>query len=167
MLGARLGIDVGRARIGVARCDALRMLAVPVETVARIYDADTHPDIAAAQTELSDLERIRTLAEEYSAVDIVVGLPLNLQGERTPSTDDAEKFASALQQHLKNLGAEIPVRLVDERLSTVTAQAHLHQSGKNVKNSRKVIDQAAAVVILQQALDSDRFAGKPVGTVVN
>lgn len=147
--GVRLGIDVGKARIGVARSDAHGMLATPVETVRR--------DTRAA----SDLDRLQALAGELDAVEAVVGLPINLRGDRTASTEDAEQFAQRLAVRLRSSG--VRVRLVDERLSTVAAQGQLRQAGRKTKESRGVIDQAAAVVILQHALDSERGQGMPPG----
>lgn len=147
--GVRLGVDVGRARIGVARCDPHALLATPLETVAR--DARGSADI----------ERILSLAAEAGAVELVVGLPLGLSGHRTPSTEDAEAFAVRLTR----VGGT-PVRLVDERLSTTQAQGQLRAAGKKTKQTRGIIDQAAAVVILQHALDSERARGEAPGTVV-
>lgn len=142
----RLGIDVGKARIGVARCDFHGMLATPVETVPR------GP---------GDLARIAELAVEYDAVELVVGLPLSLSGSETASTGDARLFASELASV-----QPAPVRLVDERLSTVSAHSALRASGRNAKNSRSVVDQVAAVIILQHALDFERSAGSPPGAIV-
>ncbi|WP_449277431.1 Holliday junction resolvase RuvX [Leucobacter sp. GX24907] len=150
--GVRLGIDVGKARVGVARCDLHGMLATPVETVARDLGGDT------------DLRRIVAIVAEVDAFEVVVGLPLNLRGDRTQSTDDAEDFAQRLAALLQQ--RDVQVRLVDERLSTVSAQAQLRRAGKKTKESRSVIDQAAAVVILQHALDSERAQGVPAGTEV-
>ncbi|UOQ58687.1 Holliday junction resolvase RuvX [Leucobacter allii] len=147
--GVRLGIDVGKARIGIARSDPHGMLATPVETVTR----------DAAGT--SDLARIVAIAQELDACEAVVGLPLNLRGAATPSTDDASGFAERLAARLAPLG--IAVRLVDERLSTVSAQGQLRQAGKKTKQSRAIIDQAAAVVILQHALDIERASGAAPG----
>jgi putative Holliday junction resolvase len=147
--GVRLGVDVGRARIGVARCDPHALLATPLETVPR--DARGSADV----------ERILSLAAEAGAVELVVGLPLGLSGHRTPSTDDAEGFAS----RLAGAGGP-PVRLVDERLSTTQAQGQLRAAGKKTKQTRGIIDQAAAVVILQHALDSERARGEAPGRVV-
>jgi putative Holliday junction resolvase len=143
--GRRLGIDVGRARIGVAVCDRDGLLATPVETVKR-HDA-------------TDVRRIAEIADEYDVLEIVVGLPLSMSGGDTPSTTDAREFAARLAEHR-------PVRLVDERLSTVTAQRGLHQAGKNTKKSRAVIDQAAAVIILQHALDHERASSAPPGATL-
>ncbi|MBS3181099.1 Holliday junction resolvase RuvX [Leucobacter manosquensis] len=145
-VGVRIGVDVGKARIGVARSDPHGMLATPVETVPRAAD------------DLADIARIAEIVAEHDALEAVVGLPLNLRGERTPSTDDAARFAERLAARLS-----VPVRLVDERLSTVSAQAHLRAAGKRTKQSRSIIDQAAAVVILQHALDIERSSGHAPG----
>jgi putative Holliday junction resolvase len=144
--GVRLGIDVGRARVGVARCDADGMLAVPVETVPRSE---------------ASIARILELAREHDPLEYVVGLPLNLRGEDTPSTADARAFAAELAAR-----DERPVRLVDERLSTVTAHAALRQSGRSQKGSRSMVDQVAAVVLLQHAVDSEKRTGLPAGEPV-
>jgi putative Holliday junction resolvase len=141
--GRRIGIDVGKARIGVAASDRDGLLATPVETVRR--------------NNSTDLGRILEIVSEYAAFEVVVGLPLSLSGDDTQSTADARAFAARIARH-------IPVRLVDERMSTVTAQRGLHQAGRNTRNSRDVIDQAAAVIILQHALDFERSSGNPPGT---
>ena len=145
--GVRVGVDVGKVRIGVARTDFHGMLATPVETVAR---GD------------GDVTRILAIAGELDATELIVGLPLSLAGTHSASTDDAVGFAERLAG-----ATDIPVRLVDERLSTVSAQAALRASGRNTKNSRSVIDQVAAVIIVQHALDFERAAGNPPGVVVN
>lgn len=143
-----MGVDVGKARVGVAASDAAGSLAMPVETVQRANDTPRA------------LERVLELVDEYAAVEIVVGLPLSLSGADTASTQDARDFASFLAQ------GSTPVRLVDERMSTVTAQAGMRASGRKAKRQRSVIDQAAAVVILQHALDAERGSGRPAGSVV-
>jgi len=145
--GVRLGIDVGTARIGIARSDLHGMLATPVETVPR---------------GAGDIARIRELVSEIDAVEIIVGLPLALSGRETASTGDAKEFAGRL-----STACEVPVRLVDERLSTVSANSALRASGRNAKNSRSVVDQVAAVIILQHALDFERSADSPPGAVVD
>jgi putative Holliday junction resolvase len=147
--GVRLGIDVGKARIGVARCDPHGMLATPLETVARRSDG-------------SDVARIVELAVEAGAIEILVGLPLALSGRATASTDDAAGFAARLAS-----AAGVGVRLVDERLSTVSAHSALRASGRSQKSSRTIVDQVAAVVILQQALDSERSTGRLPGAPVD
>jgi putative Holliday junction resolvase len=147
--GVRIGVDVGKARIGVARSDPSGLIATPVVTVPRAADGD------------ADVREILASAEEHDAIEIVVGLPLSLSGGRTPSTEDAERFAARIAA-----AAPLPVRLVDERLSTVSAQSALSASGRNTRKSRPVIDQVAAVIILQHALDSERAGGSAPGTVV-
>ncbi|HEY5224989.1 MAG TPA: Holliday junction resolvase RuvX [Microbacteriaceae bacterium] len=146
--GARVGVDVGKVRIGLSKSDLHGMLAVPVETVKRSRDG-------------SDFARIRAIAGDCDAIEIIVGLPLSLSGSRTASTEDAADFARRLADLV-----HIPVRLVDERLSTVSAQSALRASGRNTKNSRSVIDQAAATVILEQALEVERVSGKLPGILV-
>lgn len=145
--GIRLGIDVGRARIGVARCDPDGMLAVPVETVPRSDGS---------------IERIAELCREWEPIEVVVGLPLNLRGEDTASTTDARAFAAAVQAR-----CAAPVRLVDERLSTVSAHSALRSSGRSQKNSRSIVDQVAAVVLLQQAIDVEKRTGSPAGAPID
>ena len=94
---------------------------------------------------------------------VYVGLPVNLRGEHTPSTQDALDYADAVAAALAEAGHPVPVRLVDERLSTVSAQAGLRAAGRSVKDSRGVIDQAAAVAILQAAVDEQRRTGRWAG----
>lgn len=144
--GVRLGVDVGRVRVGVARCDPDGLLATPVETVQR---GD------------SPVARIMALADEHGAVELYVGLPLNMSGEDTASTADARSFAAELAA-----ASALPVRLVDERLSTVSAHAALRSSGRSQRSSRSIVDQVAAVVLLQQALDVEKSIGRPPGTPV-
>ncbi len=145
--GVRLGVDVGTARIGVARSDPHGMLATPVETVPRGE---------------GDVARILAIAAELEAMEFVVGLPLALSGRETASTGDARGFAGRLAA-----AASVPVRLVDERLSTVSANSALRASGRTARNSRSVVDQVAAVIILQHALDFERSAQNPPGAVVD
>lgn len=144
--GVRLGIDVGRARVGVARSDPHGLLATPVETLARRE---------------APVESIRRLVEEYEAIEVIVGLPLSLSGAETASTGDSRAIAVELAAEL-----EVAVRLVDERLTTVSAARGLREAGRTSKNSRSVVDQAAAVILLQHALDLERSTGNPPGTLV-
>ncbi|WP_395243014.1 Holliday junction resolvase RuvX [Agromyces sp. MMS24-K17] len=154
--GVRLGIDVGRARIGVARCDPGAVLAVPVETVARRADDDG-----------VDVRRILEIASEHEAIELVVGNPLSLSGRPTASTDDAIAFAGRLAAAGGALpGGALPVRLVDERLSTVSAQRDLRAAGRSAKRQRSVVDQAAAVIILQHAIDAERASGEAPGRLL-
>lgn len=148
-LGTRIGVDVGKARIGVAKSDPQGILATPVETVQRDESNDA-----------ADVGRIFEIARENAAIEIIVGVPYSLSGAETPSTEDARAFAHHLATGV------YPVRLVDERLSTVTAMSNLHASGRTVKNSRGVIDQAAAIVILEHALDIERRSGEAPGTPI-
>ncbi|MRX44989.1 Holliday junction resolvase RuvX [Agromyces kandeliae] len=148
--GARLGIDVGRARIGVARCDPSAILAVPVETVAR-----------SAEDDGTDLRRILELASEFDVLELVVGHPLSMSGRPTASTDDAVGFAERLA------AAGAAVRLVDERMSTVSAQQALRSAGKSSRKQRPIIDQAAAVIILQHAIDAERASGTAPGRTIS
>jgi putative Holliday junction resolvase len=143
--GVRLGIDVGTVRIGVARSDRHGILATPVETVQR---------------GAGDVERVIAIARELEVFEIVVGLPMALSGRETASTGDARGFAEQL-----SAAQSMPVRLVDERLSTVSANAAIRSSGRSQKSARPVIDQVAAVIILQHALDHER-AGSLPGSVV-
>jgi putative Holliday junction resolvase len=144
--GVRLGIDVGKARIGVARCDPDGLLATPVETVPR---------------DDASVGRILELAVEDEAIALLVGLPTSLRGTDTPSTADARAFAADLAAR-----TAIPVQLVDERLSTVSAHAALRQSGRSQKKSRSIVDQVAAVILLQNALDVEKQTGRAAGTPV-
>lgn len=146
--GVRIGVDVGTVRVGVARCDPDGLLATPLETVARASgDA---------------VSRVRELAAEHNAIEIAVGLPVALSGNETASTRDAREFAEALAER-----GDIPVRLVDERLSTVTAHAALRQSGRSQRKGRRIVDQVAAVVLLQHAIDVEKQTGRPAGHPVN
>jgi putative Holliday junction resolvase len=144
--GVRIGVDVGKARVGVARCDPDGLLATPIETLPR----DEHT-VAAVLAHVSELD----------ALELVVGLPLSLSGADTPSTADAREFADQLAA-----ASAVPVRLVDERLSTVTAHRQLQASGRRTKTTRSIIDQVAAVIILQNALESERTSDRAPGAVV-
>ncbi len=150
--GVRIGIDVGKARIGVARTDFHGMLATPVETVPRSGEKDAGADLA----------RIRSIADELEPIEFVVGLPLSMSGTETASTQDARDFAERLAA-----GGDVPVRMVDERLTTVSAQSALHRSGRTTRSSRSVIDQVAAVILVQHALDSERASGQPPGILID
>ena len=143
--GRRLGLDVGTVRIGVAASDRDARLATPVETVPR--------ETGLKGADLGDIDRIITLVEEYSAVEIVVGLPRDLQGNGSASVKHAKEIAFRVRRRLNGAGKNIPVRLGDERLTTVVATQALRASGVSEKAGRKVIDQAAAVEILQTWLD--------------
>ena len=145
--GVRLGLDPGDARIGVARSDPSGFLATPVETVRRGR---------------GDLARIAAIIAEEEAVEVVVGLPRSLSGGEGPAATKVREFAVRLAARV----APVPVRLVDERLTTVSAEAMLRDRGKKGQQRRSVVDMAAAVMILQHALDTERATGVPPGEPV-
>ena len=146
--GVRIGVDVGDARIGIARSDPSGMLATPVETVPRGK---------------GDLVRIAAIVSEASAMEVVVGLPRSLSGGEGPAAAKVREFAHELAVAVQ----PVAVRLCDERLSTVTAEAVLRGQGKKGQKRRAVVDQAAAVVILQNALDTERSAGAAPGEALD
>jgi putative holliday junction resolvase len=152
--GVRLGVDVGRARVGLAASDPDGILATPVKTLRR--DAKKG----------SDRRMIVREALDRDAVTVYVGHPVNLQGRPTASTEDAVQYARDLAAELARAGSRAGVRLVDERLSTVTAHRQLHEAGRSSRQHREVVDQVAAVQILEQALNMQqslqRDAGRPV-----
>lgn len=139
--GRRLGVDVGSVRIGVASSDPDGILASPVETVRRDRSG-------------KHLRRLAELVAELQAVEVVVGLPRTLADRTGSSARDAIELAEVLARRI----APTPVRLADERLTTVAAQRSLREAGVRAKGQRKVIDQAAAVAILQGWLDERRVA---------
>jgi putative Holliday junction resolvase len=143
----RVGVDVGSVRVGVAASDAGGILATPVRTLARDLDGG------------ADLRELAAIVHEREAVEVVVGLPRSLSGRDGPAAALVRAYAAELSP----LVAPVPVRLVDERFSTVSAQQSLRGSGVRGRKSRQVIDQAAAVVILQLALDTERSTGRPSG----
>jgi putative Holliday junction resolvase len=142
--GRRLGIDVGSVRIGVAASDPDGILATPVETVRRERTG-------------RHLNRLSKLVVEYAAVEVIVGLPRTLADRTGPAAQDAIEVADLLAQRI----SPIPVRMADERLTTVTAQRSLREAGVRAKGQRAVVDQAAAVAILQSWLDQRRALAPP------
>lgn len=134
--GARFAVDVGTVRVGVAASDPEGRMAFPVGTVQRT------PTAAA---------EVAALVAERASVFIFVGLPRKLSGEEGSSAADARAFAAELAEL-----TPVSVRLVDERFSTATASAAMRSAGRNAKKQRQVIDQAAAVVILETALDTEK-----------
>ena len=145
--GTRLGLDPGDARIGVARSDPTGFLATPVETVRRGR---------------GDLVRLRRLVGETEAVEVVVGLPRSLSGREGPSALKVREFALTLARQID----PVPVRLCDERLTTVSAESMLRERGRKGQDRRSVVDMAAAVLILQNALDTERASGNAPGEIV-
>ena len=137
--GRRLGIDVGSVRIGVAGSDPDGILATPMETVRRDRSG-------------RHVRRLAALVAEVEAVEVIVGLPRTLADRTGPSALDAIELATKLAERI----APTPVRLADERLTTVSAQRSLRAAGVKAREQRAVIDQAAAVAILQSWLDQRR-----------
>lgn len=158
--GVRLGVDVGAVRVGVAVSDPRGVLASPLETLPRMADADG--TARPATTEDADIARLVALAAEHAVVEVVVGLPRALSGTEGRAAQIARAYASVVARCL----APISVRLVDERLTSVDAHRALRESGVSGRRQRAVVDQAAAVLILQSALDEERSSGHPPGEPV-
>jgi putative holliday junction resolvase len=145
--GVRIGIDVGSVRVGVARSDATGTLAVPVTTLKRDKQL---------------IGNVVSLVTEYEALEVLIGLPLGMSG----TVGNAAQVASDFAAQLAPAVAPTPVKLIDERLTTVQAQRGLHETGKTTRQSRSTVDQAAAVIIVQHALDAEQRTGEPLGTTV-
>jgi putative holliday junction resolvase len=152
--GVRLGVDVGSVRVGLASSDPEGVLASPVATLAR--------------DERDGADQLQIVAEAAgrAAVEVVVGLPRSLSGEEGPAARLARDYARSLRARLAEAGAPPQVRLFDERLSTVDAHRLLRESGVPGRAQRARVDQAAAVLILQAALDAERASGEPAGELV-
>ncbi|PDV96881.1 Holliday junction resolvase RuvX [Candidatus Chloroploca asiatica] len=133
-----IGLDVGERRIGIALSDASRMLASPLTTIA-------------AQPQPQAIDRIGQLVREYGVIELVVGLPLTLRGEVGPQAELVQKFAALLATSLG-----LPIRLVDERLTTAAADQMLRELGVKPDKRKLQIDQVAASIILQDYLDQQR-----------
>lgn len=145
--GIRLAIDVGSVRIGVAGCDPGGVLATPMATVRR---------------GAGDLAEIAELCAEREVIEVIVGLPTSLSGQAGRAAADARAFAT----ELADLIAPIGVRLVDERFTTTLAHSALRAGGRDSKQRRFTVDKAAAALLLQSALDSERLTGSPPGELV-
>jgi putative Holliday junction resolvase len=152
--GVRIGVDVGSVRVGVAASDPSGLLATPVRTLARDTSDSSEP--------AADLDELGRLVAEVEALEVVVGLPRTLAGQEGPAAVEARQYA----RRLAVLVAPVAVRLVDERLTTVDAHRSLRESGVDGRRQRAVVDQAAAVLILQAALDAERSSGRPPGELV-
>jgi putative Holliday junction resolvase len=147
--GRRLAIDVGTVRIGLAMCDPDGILSSPLAALARSQDLS------------ETLQIVSDLVTEHNAIEVYVGDPISLSGGQSASTRDAREFAEKLAALIS-----APIRLVDERLTTVTASAKLRVSGKDARQSKSLIDSASAVEILEQALATLRVSGKAPGRQV-
>lgn len=136
--GVRLGVDVGTVRVGVAMSDPHGVLATPVATLAR--------DLAGG----TDLAILVALVDEHEVVEVVVGLPKTLRGGDGPAVVAARSYGSALAARIE----PVPVVYVDERLTSVSADRQLNEAGVRGRAKRKVVDQVAAIRILQNRLDN-------------
>ena len=148
--GVRLGVDVGSVRVGLAASDPGGVLATPVETIERDLGSGT------------DLGVIAAAVLERHVLEVVVGLPRSLSGDEGPASAGARAYAVALAARI----SPIPVRLIDERLTTIDAHRQLRDSGMAGRAQRAVVDQAAAVLILQAALDAEKESGLAAGELV-
>jgi putative holliday junction resolvase len=145
--GVRIAVDAGQVRVGVAVSDPEGVLATPVSVLRRDLRGD------------HDLDEVAALVRERDALEVLVGLPRSLSGRDGPAAVTARAYAAALAARI----APVEVRLVDERLTTVQAARGLRAAGVSSKAARGVVDAAAAVVILQHALDSERATGDRPG----
>jgi putative Holliday junction resolvase len=141
-------VDPGSARIGVARCDEDGSLASPLATVS---------------VGRGDLETIARMASAEGVIEIIVGLPVGLSGREGQAAAKARAFAARLARRV----SPVAVRLVDERFTTVIAHDVLQQSGSDASQRRPRVDQAAAALLLQGALDLERSTGRPAGELVS
>jgi len=149
--GVRLGVDVGSVRVGVSATDRTATLASPVTVLRR----DARED--------RDIDELATMVASYDAVEVVVGLPRLLRGAEGTAAQTARDYAARLARRV----APVPVRLVDERLTTVEATRGLRAAGRDARASRGVVDAAAAVVLLQAAVDAERTTGTPPGELLD
>lgn len=145
--GSRLAIDVGTVRIGLAVSDPDSILSTPL------------PALIRSKLLSETLQEILGLITDNGVVEVFIGDPLSLSGSETESTKDARQFANQLAEL-----TSVPVRLVDERLTTVTASSKLRLNGLNAKTAKGLIDSASAVEILEQALNITKQSGKPAGS---
>jgi putative Holliday junction resolvase len=143
--GRRLGVDVGKVRVGVALCDPDGILATPLRTLAR----DATVGAEGTPTDITDLA---SLVREHEVVGVVVGLPVTLAGTDGLAAQEVRRYAAVLS----DLIAPVPVHLADERMSTVVASRRLSERGVRGRRQRTVVDQVAAVEILQTWLDARR-----------
>lgn len=152
--GVKLGVDVGMVRVGLAASDRDGIIATPVATLKR--DSKGKRDIRIIMAESAQRE----------AVEVFVGLPRSLNGGETASTQMAREYAAEVAAALRDAGQVANVRLIDERLSTVSAHRSLREAGLKTTEHRKLVDQVAAVEILQHAIDMQRSLGRDVGDPV-
>lgn len=144
--GVRIGVDVGTVRVGVARSDPDGILSIPVETLIRAEDG-------------SELEQLIAIINEFSAIEVVVGLPRHLQGGEGISAKGARKYARRIALAVPN----VRIALIDERLTSNQAHDRLREAGMSTRDHRPVIDQVAAQILVEQALEWERISGQPPG----
>lgn len=147
--GVRVGVDVGSVRVGVAVSDPTGTLASPLTVLRRDQAGD------------ADVAQIALIVHERGAVGVVVGLPRHLSGAEGQAVALARGYAARIAQAV----APVPVRLVDERLSTVSADRSLRAASPRSRapGRRQRVDAAAAAVVLQGALETERTTGAPAG----
>ncbi|HYB48791.1 MAG TPA: Holliday junction resolvase RuvX, partial [Streptosporangiaceae bacterium] len=143
-------VDVGSVRVGVARSDPGGILASPL-TVLR-----------SGPGQRAELDALAALAASADAIEVIVGLPTSLSGREGAAAAAARRFAADLAARL----APVPVRLVDERFTTAEAHGALRRGGKDSRARRRVVDAAAAAILLQAALDAERATERPPGQLV-
>ena len=149
--GVRVAVDVGTVRVGVAASDPTGTLASPVTVLRR--------DVRSGR----DLAELEAIVRDRAAIEVVVGLPRSLRNAEGAAAAAARDYAG----RLATVVAPVPVRLLDERLTTVEAARGLRAAGRDSKSARGVVDAAAAVVLLQSALDTERRTDAPVGEIVS
>lgn len=149
-VGIRLGVDVGSVRVGLAASDPGGIIATPIETIERDLRSGADQGVIAA------------VVLERDVLEVVVGLPRSLSGGEGPAAQGARSYASTLAARI----SPTPVRLIDERLTTIDAHRKLRDNGKPGRAMRAVVDQVAAVLILQSALDAEKASGLPPGELV-
>ncbi|WP_124054860.1 Holliday junction resolvase RuvX [Arcanobacterium ihumii] len=146
--GVRVAVDVGGVRVGVAKTDSSGILATPVGTFQRGKN---------------DLSAVVDLVKESDTLEVYVGLPKNMDGTEGKTAKDARKWA----RRISRMVAPVAVRLIDERLTTVSAHRLLHESGRRENTHRIVVDQVSAVIILENALEFERNTGGLPGIALN
>ena len=146
--GVRLAIDLGSVRVGIAKSDPQGILASPLR-VEPFTDDET---VIAA---------ISALAHDYECLEVIVGLPVSLSGDEALAASAVREFAQKLAGHIA-----VPVRLIDERMTTAAARKQLQSAGYSTRTDKHLIDAAAAVILLEDALEAERRQGQPTGEVV-
>lgn len=144
--GVRIGVDVGTVRVGVARSDPDGILSIPVATLNRAPDG-------------SELEQLVDIINEFSAIEVLVGLPKHLAGGEGVSAKGARKYA----RRIALACPQVRLAMIDERLTSNQAHERLREAGMSTREHRPVIDQVAAQIIVEQALEWERSSGHPPG----